>query len=404
MAVIPGSILVAESTAGKLLDTVQVATTEGTVHREAIFIGDPATPGNRAAVTTGGELLTVILATINAAITNYPAIQPVSISSGSVGLTSEGSTKIVGIVQVNNPTTSVTISNPTTAVTVSNPTTAVTVSNPTTVVDLSSAGSTRVVGLVGQSAPPWAVTSTSVQLSSGTQTIGTVINSSSTEQIGSVALASGTTGIMGAFQIATGTTGTLGAVGLLAGSSANVVGSVALVAGTTANAIGSVALLAGTTANTIGSAALVAGSSANVLGSVTLAAGTSANVLGSVALTSGGGLLQIGTVALTSSVLTIGQLQRPTTATLTQLAFTTADSTAVSANANRLGLWLYNDNTQSVYIGLSTAVVSTLAYSLQIGSSAGFQFPVPCYTGAVHAKWAATASTVGSLRITEITS
>lgn len=424
MAVVPGSILVAETTAGKKLDTVEVVTSEGTVEREGVFIGDPQFPSNRASVSTAGELS--IIGLVNAAITssislsiaNFPATQvvsgTVSVSSGSVGLTSDGSTKLVGQITVANPTTSVTISNPTTAVTVNvstavdatltsagstrlvgqvtvanpttavnvanpttsvniaNPTTSVTVTNPTTVVDLSSNGSTRLVGQFTVANPTTAVTvntSTSVTITNPT-TLVTVTSG--------VVLAAGSSA------------NTIGSAALVAGTSANTIGSVALVAGTTANALGSVALLNGTTANSIGGVALLNGTTGNSIGSVALLAGTSANIVGAVALTSG--------------FNTIGNLQKPSTATLTQIAFTTADTTAVSANSARLGLWLFNDNQQVVYIGLSTAVLSTLSYSFQLGSSAGFQFPVPCYTGAVHCKWAATASTVGSLRVTELTS
>lgn len=120
-------------------------------------------------------------------------------------LSSEGSTKLVGRVTVENPTTAVNVANPTTAVNVANPTTAVNVANPTTLVNVSS-------GLVlGPS------TAAIGQISSGTQTIGTVLNATSTNQIGSVSLLAGSTNNnIGAVSVANPTT----TVGLSSGSSA----------------------------------------------------------------------------------------------------------------------------------------------------------------------------------------
>lgn len=67
-------------------------------------------------------------------------------------LSSAGSTRSVGRVTVENPTTAVSVANPTTAVSVANPTTAVTITNPTTGVSVSSGlvlgGSTALVGMV----------------------------------------------------------------------------------------------------------------------------------------------------------------------------------------------------------------------------------------------------------------
>lgn len=103
-------------------------------------------------------------------------VQPSTGSGGGVGgstvvdanLTSAGSTKLIGQVTVTNPTTSVTLTNPSTAVNVAN--------QPT--VDLSSVGSTRLVGRVEINTPTTAVT-----LSGG----------STSNSIGSVALLAGST-------------------------------------------------------------------------------------------------------------------------------------------------------------------------------------------------------------------
>lgn len=52
---IEGSIPVTPG-AGILLDTVELVTSEGTVHREGVFIGDPDVAGRRAGVNAAGEL------------------------------------------------------------------------------------------------------------------------------------------------------------------------------------------------------------------------------------------------------------------------------------------------------------------------------------------------------------
>lgn len=56
-------------------------------------------------------------------------------------------------VTVSNPTTAVTITNPTTSVNVANPTTSVNVANPTTAVTLAAGSSTTMIGAVAQGSP-----------------------------------------------------------------------------------------------------------------------------------------------------------------------------------------------------------------------------------------------------------
>jgi hypothetical protein len=428
MAVQPGSISVAPSTAGKLLDTVTVVTSEGTVHREGVFIGDPASPGNRAGVTAAGGLQVdgsgvtqpvSIAATINAAIlssvgldvsgstvtvagtvavSNFPASYPVTgtfwqatqpvsgtvnVSSGTIlggstamvghvivdsgggagsttvdaNLSSAGSTRLVGQVTVANPTTAVTYTNA--------PTTAVTVTNPTTAVDLSSNGSTRVVGLVGQSGAPWSYTSTGTLLSSGTQVIGSVAPSSQwTMTVGNP-----TTSVTFTNAPTTAVTVSSGVV-LGAGSSANTLGSVALVAGSTANSIGSVAL--------------VAGSSANVIGTVVISSASNE------------------AVTLTSGVATLGRLLTPSTAARSNITSATAESTFLAANSARMGAMLFNDATANSYVGLSTVAVSTTSYSVKMPPGGYYELPF-AYTGMIRGMWD-TSGVTGSMRITEISS
>lgn len=154
-------------------------------------------------------------------------------------LSSVGSTKLVGQVTVANPTTAVTLSS---GSVLGGSTAVIGEVTPTSV------GSTRLMGQVTVANPTTAVTvSSGVVLGGSTQMTGLI--SSGTQTIGSVQLTSA------------GTTGSIGSVALLAGSTANVLGSViAGTAGSTTNTVGSVALLAGSSANTIGSVGVTTGS------------------------------------------------------------------------------------------------------------------------------------------------
>lgn len=141
----------------------------------------------------------------------------VGITSGSsaVELTSAGSTRLAGRFTMDNPTTAVNVANPTTSVTVTNPTTSVSLSSQHTVTaDLSSAGSTKVVGIVN------ATGTTKVDVSSG------------------VILAAGSSGnVIGAVAVNNPTTAVTVSSGVVlgAGSSANILGQVAQGPGSSAS-------------------------------------------------------------------------------------------------------------------------------------------------------------------------
>lgn len=290
-------------------------------------------------------------------------------------LTSAGSTRLVGQITVANPTTSVTVSNPTTAVDAS--------------ATLTSAGSTRLVGQVTVANPTTSVTVTSGtvlgpstaatgQISSGTQTIGTVLNASSTGQIGSIALASGTTGVMGAIALSTLSTGLVGTFqvnnpttlvnvssGVVLGPSTAMTGMIS--SGT--QQIGSVALVTGTT-NTMGAMAQGAGSSANFW-------------------------------TADSFAFTSGQTSRSSVST-------TVDIQIVAANANRKALVISNRSTvQTVGVGFSTAVVTTALANVDvfIGPSAhisfGFQGTLPNYLGPLRGINLTSTAVAGSVGVVQ---
>lgn len=301
-------------------------------------------------------------------------------------LSSAGSTKLVGQVTINNPTTAVNVANPTTAVTISNATTAtdasltsigstrlvgqVTINNPTTAVEanLSSVGSTRLVGQVTINNPTTAVEANLSSVGS-TKLVGqfTVANPTTSVTVTSgVILGAGSSANMLGQVQATGTTTVNVSSGVILGpgSTANALGSVALLAGSSANMLGTVVISSGTTAITLGSVALLAGSSANMLGTVVISSGSTAITLGSAALLAGSSANILGQVVQgpgssanfwyqQSIPFSSGNMARTT-------VNTTIDISIVAANAARKALVIANLSTaQIVAIGMSTGVVTT---------------------------------------------
>ena len=355
----------------------------------ALSQGTTSTPETLESIE---KKLTTINYVWNPATLVYDVMTQPGASTGAAGgsttvdanLTSAGSTKLVGIVQVSNPTTSVTVSNPTTsvslsagsssnmvgAVAVSNPTTSVSLSSQHTVTaDLSSVGSTKLAGQFTVANPTTSVTvSSGVILGAGSSanTIGSVANvaGSSATLIGAVAVSSG--------------------VVLGAGSSANVLGSVTLAAGTTANSLGSVALLAGTSANIIGTVVNAAGGS--TIGSVQQGLGSSANFwfVQSIAFSSGG-------TARTS-------------------VSTTVDIQIIAANASRKALVVSNRSTvQTVGLGYSTAVLTTALANVDLflpvsgQLSFGLAGGLPLFTGPMRGINLSSTTVAGSVSVIEFT-
>lgn len=396
--------------------------------------GGPGSSAVDANLTSAGStrLVGVVGQSTPGSSDNYFWTRNISAGSGStvVDINSiSSSTAHIGDVSISNPTTSVTISNPTTSVTISNPSTTVDA-------NLSSAGSTRLVGKmdinsISSSTAHLGDVSISNPTTSVTVTSGVVLGAgSSANTIGSVALVAGTTGnVVGAVAVSSGvvlgagsSANTLGSVTLAAGTSANILGAVAVTsgvvlgAGSSANTLGSVALVAGTSGNTIGSVALVAGTSANLVGgvvinsgttaitvgSVALLAGSSANTVGSVALLAGTTGNVVGAVAITSGVQTIGNLQKPSAAARTTFSISTVDSTMLVPNTARFGAALYNAASCDALVGMSTVAVTTTSYSFKLLAGSYWEVPFG-YTGGLRAIWTTSGGT-GGMFITEITS
>lgn len=235
----------------------------------------------------------------------------VGLSSGTVlaDLTSNGSTKLVGQVTVANPTTGVTVSNPTTAVDAAATLTSagstrlvgqVTVANPTTAVEanLSSLGSTRLVGQVTVANPTTGVTVSNPTTS--VDSAATLTSAGSTRLVGQVTIANPTTAVEANLS-SVGSTKLVGQVTVTnPTTSVTVTSGVILTAGSSANIIGSVTAAAGTTGTLIGAVAVSSG--------VVLGAGSTANSLGSVALLAGSSATMVGavTVANPTTAVSLG--------------------------------------------------------------------------------------------------
>jgi hypothetical protein len=92
---------------------------------------------------------------------------------------------------------------------------------------------------------------------------------------------------------------------------------------------------------------------------------------------------------------------KPTTAStpaVTQVAGSASNVVLKVANANRLGLLIYNDSTAILYAKLGTTASST-SYSVQLAPQTSFSIPFG-YTGEVDGIWASAA---GNAYVTELT-
>lgn len=305
-------------------------------------------------------------------VDSMPAVSVSGTTLVDANLTSAGSTRLVGQFTVANPTTSVTISNPTTSVTVSNPTTAV---------DLSSNGSTRLVGKVDINNPTTAVT---VSNPTTAVTISPATPGSSNDYLwvrdvnaagaGSTTVdanlsSAGSTKVVGTVNVSSGAI-------LGAGSSANTIGSVALVAGTSANMLGSVAQSSGA----------ILGASTAVIGLVAQGSGSSANAwyTQSIAFSSGN-------------------------AARTSIA-TSVDVQIIAANANRKALIIASLSTaQTVAIGLTTGVMTTALANASLYLQAngyvlfGLSGGLPLYQGPVRGINITSTAVGGGVAVTEFT-
>lgn len=371
------------------LDFQYLKLTDGAAGSTLAILAKETTPGS----TDAG----MVVRAIGSTAFNQAVVGAVGITSGSsaVELTSAGSTRLVGRVDVNNPTTSVTITNPTTSVTITNPTSAVdaaatltsagstrlagrvTIDNPTTAVEanLSSQGSTRVVGRVDVNNP-----TTSVNVANPTTAVDAAATLTS----------AGSTRLAGQFTVANPTTAVeanLSSVG-----STKLVGRVDVNNPTTsvnvANPTTSVNVANPTTSVTVTSGViLAAGSSANILGQVVQGPGSSANFWFEQSIPFSSGNLARTSVA------------------------TTVDVSVVAANANRKALIIQNLSTLEIGLGFSTGAVTTALANVDWSLAArGSQndklvmgFSAPLFLGPIRGITLNSTAVVGSVKVLEFT-
>ncbi len=79
---------------------------------------------------------------------------------------------------------------------------------------------------------------------------------------------------------------------------------------------------------------------------------------------------------------------------------TTASVKIIDANPNRLGLILYNNSANSVYIALGSAANSANNMTFIIATFASLVIPAPVYTGAIYG---IRNSGTGTILVTELT-
>lgn len=100
-----------------------------------------------------------------------------------------------------------------------------------------------------------------------------------------------------------------------------------------------------------------------------------------------------GTVTATTTAT------RPATSTVASVNVTVASTTLAAANANRLGLSIWNDGSERIFVKLG-AVASTASFTTKLSAQSLYELMDPVYTGIVTAVTAAATATV---LVTELT-
>lgn len=91
---------------------------------------------------------------------------------------------------------------------------------------------------------------------------------------------------------------------------------------------------------------------------------------------------------------------RAGTATLSNVSDTDSSATLVAANTARIGLLVFNDSDQALYLKYG-ATASTTSYTVKIAAGGYWEMPQPIYAGVVDGIWAANST--GAARLTELT-
>jgi hypothetical protein len=123
------------------------------------------------------------------------------------------------------------------------------------------------------------------------------------------------------------------------------------------------------------------------------------NRVGGSSAATNNGTATAGTLRVTVASDSTGVLKevRPATSAVTQVASSASNTTLQASNANRLGLTVFNDSTQALYVKYGTTA-SASDFTVKIAAGGYFEAPFPCYTGRVDGIW---ASANGNAYITE---
>ena len=84
---------------------------------------------------------------------------------------------------------------------------------------------------------------------------------------------------------------------------------------------------------------------------------------------------------------------------MTSVTGAASDTQIIGANANRLGVAIYNDSTASLYLLFANATASATDYTVKLAGSGYIEAPYD-YTGVVKGIW---SSATGAARVTEFT-
>ena len=90
---------------------------------------------------------------------------------------------------------------------------------------------------------------------------------------------------------------------------------------------------------------------------------------------------------------------RASAATLSNVASSASNGALVAANANRLGLLVFNDSSAVLYLKYGETA-STSSFTVKIAAGAYWEMPQPIYVGQIDGIW---ASANGAARVTELT-
>jgi hypothetical protein len=90
---------------------------------------------------------------------------------------------------------------------------------------------------------------------------------------------------------------------------------------------------------------------------------------------------------------------RPATSTVTSVNVTTANTTLQASNANRLGLTIWNDGGQRIFVKLG-ATASTTSFTVKVANQSFYALMDPVYTGIVDA---VTSTGTATVLVTELT-